>query len=155
MFDATIQWASDKWSVNPDEIRAIIQVESNWNPNAYNPNDPTGAWGLGQILYRTALGLGYSGPPEGLFDPTTNIDLIAHLLRTLHDSWGDDLHRVFSAYNSGNPDLWQTSDQVRQYVENALNAFYDFVNAHPVFSSGLLLIGVLLAAYFVQKGFKS
>lgn len=152
MFDTFISTSAQKWSVNPDYIRAIIQVESNWNPNAYNPNDPTGAWGLGQILYRTAQGLGYAGPPDGLFDPATNIDLIAHLVHDLVNAYGDDFRRVYSAYNSGDPDLWETSAQVAANVQRAMEALQTFLGEHPVVSAGLLAIGVLLAVWLHKRG---
>jgi soluble lytic murein transglycosylase-like protein len=74
-----------------------------------------------QLLYRTAKGLGYSGSTDGLYDPATNIDLGTMLLGQLRQRWGDDFRRVYSAYNSGNPDLWETSKQVATNVGRAVD----------------------------------
>jgi soluble lytic murein transglycosylase-like protein len=82
-----------------------------------------------QLLTRTAKGLGYTGPAEGLYDPEVNIDLGAKLLGQLRSSYGDDFRRVYSAYNSGKPDLWQTSTQVAANVGRALTALEKWVTS--------------------------
>jgi len=73
-----------------------------------------------QLLTATAAGLGYTGTPDGLYDPATNIDLGTKLLGQLRRAYGDDFRRVYSAYNSGKPDLWQTSAQVAAHVATAM-----------------------------------
>jgi len=44
------------------DIAAIWKIESNWNKNNYNPNDPSGAWGIGQVLATTAAQFGFNNP---------------------------------------------------------------------------------------------
>lgn len=150
MFDSFISEASARYRVPEAWIRAVIEVESGWNPEAYNPNDPTGAWGLMQLLYRTAQGLGYEGDPTGLFDPETNIDLGAKLLGQLRIQYGDDFRRIYSAYNSGNPDLWETSTQVYNNVMRALEALQAYL---PVVSAGAILVLAVAAVWMFRKGF--
>jgi soluble lytic murein transglycosylase-like protein len=120
-------------------IQSVIELESSWNPNAVNLSDPTGAYGLGQILFSTAQGLGYTGTPQGLLDPATNINLIAKLISQLIHSYGDDFRRVYSAYNSGNPDLWKTSPQVAANVARAMSAALKFTTPS---SQGVLVLAV-------------
>lgn len=129
MWETEISGASTRWSVPEAWIRAVIETESSWDPNAHNASDPTGAYGLMQVLYKTATGLGYAGPPEGLYDPGVNIDLGTKLLGQLRRSYGDDFRRVYSAYNSGNPNLWQTSTQVAANVSRALGNLEQWVSA--------------------------
>jgi soluble lytic murein transglycosylase-like protein len=119
MFDDFISASAAKWNVPPEWIYAVIETESGWDPNAYNAGDPDGARGLMQIIGPTARALGISDL-NSLFDPATNIDLGTKLLGLLRTRYGDDFQRVYSAYNSGNPDLWQTSTQVAAHVANAL-----------------------------------
>lgn len=48
---------------------AVVRHESGYRARAYN----RGAMGLGQILCRTARGIGFSGPCSALYDPGTNL----------------------------------------------------------------------------------
>lgn len=125
MFDSEIAQASFRYNVPESWIRGVIQVESSWNPNAYRAelriNDAS--YGLMQLLTQTARGLGWKGTdPKELYQPAVNIDLGAKLLGQLRRSYGDDFRRVYSAYNSGKPDLWQTSTQVAANVQKAMDA---------------------------------
>lgn len=69
------------WFSVPD-VLAVIQIESSFRPSAYRAEPQIGdaSYGLMQILSRSAADRGYDGPPEGLFDPETNIRYgMAHL----------------------------------------------------------------------------
>jgi soluble lytic murein transglycosylase-like protein len=103
-------------------IKAVIGVESSYNPRAYRaePRINDASYGLMQLLYRTAVGLGYAGEPEGLFDPGINIDLGSKFLGQLRARHGDNFAAVYSAYNSGSATKYQTSTQVAEHVKNAL-----------------------------------
>jgi soluble lytic murein transglycosylase-like protein len=130
MFDSLIANAAAVHQVPASWIRAVIEVESNWNPRAYNGSDPGGgAYGLMQILGSTARGLGYDGDFQNLFEPALNIDLGAQLLAELRGRFGDDFRRVYSAYNSGRPDLWQTSTQVAANVSKAMAALSNWIES--------------------------
>jgi soluble lytic murein transglycosylase-like protein len=130
MFDSEISSASYSYDVPESWIRAVIQVESNWNPNAFNPNDPGGSRGLMQISGPTAKAYGVTDL-DSLFDPLYNIGIGTRLLGDLRQRYGDDFQAVYSAYNSGSPTLWQTSSQVAGHVENALNALAQFAEDNP------------------------
>jgi len=58
-------------------VHRVVKRESNYNPRAYS----RGNYGLMQIRYNTARGLGYDGPPEGLFDAETNLKYATKYLR--------------------------------------------------------------------------
>lgn len=102
-FDEIVYHASTSYDVPAAWVFAVIRTESKGNPRAVNQSDPSGAWGLMQILYTTAVGLGYKGQPEGLFDPDLNVHLGTKYLAQLRGQYGNDFSRVYSAYNSGNP----------------------------------------------------
>lgn len=58
-------------------VHRVVKRESTYNPRAYH----NGNYGLMQIRYNTAKGLGYEGPPEGLFDAETNLKYATKYLR--------------------------------------------------------------------------
>lgn len=154
-YNSLIVDASAKWSVPSAWIQAVIAQESSGNPSAYNGNDPSGAYGLMQILYSTAVSLGYSGDPSGLFDPETNIDLGTNLLAQLAQSYGSDFAAVYSAYNSGSPTAYQTSGQVAANVASASSWLSQFagdigaaVTQNPDVDAGLVL-AALIAGYLI------
>jgi hypothetical protein len=88
---------------------AIIEHESNWNPNARSPKSAAdekygGAWGLCQILPPTAKDLGYDEAPEGLWDPTVNIELFIKLTQRNIKHWRTtDVQDLICMHNSGRP----------------------------------------------------
>ncbi len=58
-------------------VHRVVKRESNYNPRAYSK----GNYGLMQIRYNTAKGLGYEGSAEGLFDAETNLKYATRYLR--------------------------------------------------------------------------
>lgn len=84
-------------AVPPSLALAIVQVESRFNPKAYNQ----GNYGLGQIRCGTAKGLGQKGPCLTLFDPEVNMDYsMKYLNIALEKSNGDWCHAA-TLYNRG------------------------------------------------------
>ncbi len=65
------------YEVPVELVRHVVNRESTFNPRAYN----NGHWGLMQIKHATARGLGYDGPPSGLFDAETNLKYAVKYLR--------------------------------------------------------------------------
>ena len=85
-------------------VLAVIATETGgtFNPNAIRQEVKIGdaSRGLMQILYATAKGLGYTGTPEGLFDPATNIDFGTRYLAQQLGRAGT-FEGAASAYNGG------------------------------------------------------
>lgn len=105
-YDATIAdaIAASGNRVSVPLVKAIIATESGFRERAYRAevkiNDASR--GLMQILFRTAQGVGYTGTPDGLFDPTVNIHLGVKFLSQLVASKKGDVLAAVSAYNNGN-----------------------------------------------------
>lgn len=70
------KWA-DYYDVPRDLVHRVIVRESTHRPEARNGP----YYGLMQIHPRTARGMGYDGPPEGLLDADTNLKYAVKYLR--------------------------------------------------------------------------
>lgn len=151
-----------QYGLDPNEIASVIQTESSGDPNAFRAESkyPPGSYGLMQLLYTTAQGLGYTGQPEGLYDPETNIALGSQLWAQLKAKFGDDPATLYSAYNSGSPTAYETNSQVASNVQRFLNNLQSIAasaaeaiadNPEASSSIGIVLIGVLLLFLFSRK----
>jgi soluble lytic murein transglycosylase-like protein len=58
-------------------VHHVVRRETNYNPAAVH----RGNWGLMQIRYNTARGLGYDGTPNGLLDAETNLKYAVKYLK--------------------------------------------------------------------------
>jgi len=79
--------------LDPDLLRAMIKVESGFNPRAVSPK---GAMGLMQIMPQTAREMGLRRP----FDADSNVEAGARYLKQLLAKY-DDLNLALAAYNAG------------------------------------------------------
>ncbi|HEV8254719.1 MAG TPA: lytic transglycosylase domain-containing protein [Vicinamibacteria bacterium] len=92
--DEIITAAASRYGVRPDLVRAIIQVESGFNPVAVSR---VGARGLMQLMPRTAAHLGASD----LFDPEQNIYAGVKYLSILLDRFDGNVALAVAGYNAG------------------------------------------------------
>lgn len=93
-YDRIIEEIAEKHSLSPALVRAVIQVESGFDPLAVSPK---GARGLMQLMESTAERFHV----RDLFDPHENIMGGVKYLRYLLDFFGDDLSLALAAYNAG------------------------------------------------------
>jgi soluble lytic murein transglycosylase-like protein len=89
-----IQRLAQQYSVDPHLVRAIITVESNFDPRAVSR---AGAQGLMQLMPDTAARYRVEDP----FDPHANIEGGIRYLRDLLRLFPRDLRHVLAAYNAG------------------------------------------------------
>jgi hypothetical protein len=89
-----VKQAASRNQVDPDLVKAVIQVESGFDPKAVSSK---GAMGLMQLIPATAHRFGVSDP----FDPKQNIEGGVNYLKYLLDMFGGDLNLSLAAYNAG------------------------------------------------------
>jgi soluble lytic murein transglycosylase-like protein len=120
--DNAIEQAARRNNVDPNLVRAVIKVESNFNPNAVSPK---GAMGLMQLMPQTARRLKVSNP----FDPEQNVDAGVRQLKQLMESYGGDVKLTLAAYNAGPRAVARSSGvphivETRNYVKRITQLYY-------------------------------
>ena len=93
-YEAMISEHARREQVAEDLVRAVIQVESAFNPRAVSTK---GAMGLMQLMPATAREMGVRNP----FDPDQNIRGGTAYLRRLLDRFDGNVELALAAYNAG------------------------------------------------------
>jgi soluble lytic murein transglycosylase-like protein len=120
--DSAIEQAAARHNVDPNLVRAVVKVESNFNPNAVSRK---GAMGLMQLMPATARQLKVRNP----FDPEQNVDAGVRHLKQLLESYGGDVKLTLAAYNAGAGAVARSSGvphyaETQNYVRRITNLYY-------------------------------
>src|SRR5229473_4254928 len=131
--DAAIDKAASRHNVDPNLVRALVKVESNFNPNAVSRK---GAMGLMQLMPQTARQLNVSNP----FNPEENVDAGVRHLKQLLENYGGDVKLSLAAYNAGSGAVARSAGipryaETQNYVRRITNLYYGGFNVGP--SSGM------------------
>jgi soluble lytic murein transglycosylase-like protein len=120
--DAAIDQAASRHNVDPNLVRAVIKVESNFNPNAVSRK---WAMGLMQLMPQTARQLKVANP----FDPQQNVDAGVRHLKQLMENYGGDVKLTLAAYNAGQGAVARSAGvphfaETRNYVKRITQLYY-------------------------------
>jgi soluble lytic murein transglycosylase-like protein len=112
--ERAIRDASLRYGVDPELIRSVIRVESDFEPGAISSK---GAMGLMQLMPATARHLGVACP----FDPRENVLGGTRYLRRLRDRLGS-WPRALAAYHAGarRVESGRIPEVTRRYVRDVL-----------------------------------
>lgn len=119
--DRLVHQAATRSQVDPKLIHAIIQAESDYNPNAVSNK---GAMGLMQLIPATAQRFGVENP----FDPKENIEGGVSYLRHLLNLFDGDLTLSLAAYNAGENSVLRSGgvpdfNETKSYVRKVSNLY--------------------------------
>ena len=109
-FEPLIREHAARHALRVELVRAVIQVESGYNPRARSPK---GAMGLMQLMPATARQLGV----RNAFDPAENIRGGCAYLRQLLDRYHDNEELALAAYNAGSEAVDRHGHAIPPYQE--------------------------------------
>ncbi len=123
-YDDLIAEAAQLYQLPSSFIRAVVKVESDFNPNVVSR---AGAMGLMQLMPRTARSMGVSDP----FDARQNVLGGARYLRILANRFKGDLILTVAAYNAGEAavdkyDGIPPYKETQRYVRRVLKHYYTY-----------------------------
>ncbi len=121
-YDAIIDRYASLHGVDPVLVRAVIVVESNFDPRCVSHK---GARGLMQLMPETAKRYGV----KDIFDVEQNIRGGIRYLADLMEMFPDDLSRALAAYNAGENAVIRNGgippyEETTTYVKRALTVYY-------------------------------
>lgn len=123
--DAMIHAAARRHGQDPILMKAIIRVESNFNPSAVNPADPS--YGLAQIM---PFWVGYFGLPHGgdastyLLNAENNLEVQARILNYFQTR-GFRFPDQVDIYNVGET-LWARGVRNARYRDDVLRFYREY-----------------------------
>ena len=109
-FEPLVQEHARRHSLRPELVRAVIQVESGFNPRARSPR---GAMGLMQLMPATARQLGV----RDAYNPADNIRAGCAYLRRLIDRYDGNEELGLAAYNAGAEAVDRHGKKIPPYQE--------------------------------------
>ena len=109
-YDSLIAEHASRHSLRPELVRAVIQVESGFNPRARSAR---GAMGLMQLMPATARQLGV----RNAYDPAENIRGGTAYLRQLIDRYDGNEELALAAYNAGAGAVDRSGRRIPAYRE--------------------------------------
>jgi Transglycosylase SLT domain len=121
-YDPIILRHCERTGVDPVLAKAVIQVESDYDPNCVSRK---GARGLMQLMPETARRFRVGR----IFDPEENIRGGVEYLAALGEAFAHDLPRVLAAYNAGENAVARHGgippyDETETYVRRTLTVYY-------------------------------
>jgi len=113
-YSSLFQEAGKTYNVDPELLRAVVQVESGGNPTAVSEKN---AQGLGQIIPSTAKALGVKNP----FDPRESVFGAAKLLDENLTRYGNPNDAILAYHGGTDQKNW--GPKTRAYLEKVTSAY--------------------------------
>ena len=129
-----VQLYSNKYDVDPNLVKAIIKVESNFDPNVVSS---AGAKGLMQLMPENCEDLSVSDP----FNIEQNIDGGVRHIKEYLDRYDGNVEMALMAYNGGHTrmmnrgvksidDIYKMPKETQNYVPKVMSYYRGFSNGN-------------------------
>jgi soluble lytic murein transglycosylase-like protein len=127
-FDQAIHQAATLYQIPSELVRAVIKVESDYDPRAVSR---AGAQGLMQLMPETALRMQI----RDAFDPRLNILAGTRYLRILANTFNGDIELTIAGYNAGEGAVMKYGgippyEETQQYVLRVLRYYHRYRRLH-------------------------
>jgi soluble lytic murein transglycosylase-like protein len=109
-YEEEIFRAAKQYNIDPDLVKAIIKVESNFSSTAVSQK---GAVGIMQLMPETARDYSVNDP----FNPTENINGGTRYLKDLMEMFNGNLRLALAAYNAGQNAVIKYGFRIPPYAE--------------------------------------
>jgi soluble lytic murein transglycosylase-like protein len=109
-YEEEILRAAKQYNVDPDLVKAVIKVESNFSSTAVSQK---GAVGIMQLMPETAQDYSVNDP----FNPTENINGGTKYLKDLMEMFNGNLRLALAAYNAGQNAVIKYGFKIPPYSE--------------------------------------
>jgi len=124
-YDRLIRRNAAQHQVDPALIKAVMHVESAFNPHAVSDK---GAQGLMQVMPETGQRYG----AQDLFDPVQNVRAASLYLKDLQKLFKNNTKLVLAAYNAGENAVLRHKgippyDETRDYVRKVMKVHRDYL----------------------------
>ena len=118
-FESLIEQAAKVHKIDPALVKAVVAVESAFQPDAVSPK---GARGLMQVIPDTAERYGVvsdkkKSTAEKLLDPVTNLNVGIQHLRMLMSMFASNIELVLAAYNAGEGNVLKHANKIPPFRE--------------------------------------
>ncbi|MFT6399857.1 MAG: soluble lytic murein transglycosylase-like protein [Bradymonadia bacterium] len=124
-FDELIAEAAEAYSIPFAFIKAVIRVESAFDPHAVSH---AGAQGLMQLMPATAESLNCEDP----FDPRDNVMAGTQFLSVLSNRYNGDINLTLAAYNAGSGTVSRYDgipyEATRRYIERVYQYYLEYLD---------------------------
>ncbi|MBF0623270.1 MAG: lytic transglycosylase domain-containing protein [Magnetococcales bacterium] len=121
-YEGLIQRAADRYGLDKNLLRAVIQTESSFNPKAVSR---VGAQGLMQLMPDTAKDMGVANP----LDPEQNVMGGAAYLKKLLDRYRGERSLALAAYNWGMGNVERRPDAMPAETRNYIAKISNLMNS--------------------------
>lgn len=151
-YEPEIRSAAKQYGIPISLIKAIIKVESNWDPKAYRaePQIDDASYGLMQILLNTARMTSSNSSLTGreLYSPNLNIGIGTKYLRGQLDRYAGNKNDAIAAYNAGGAYKKEGGYVNQSYVDKVKKweMFYKALEPNFMFPA-LTLLGVMFGSW--------